>query len=380
MIILADKSNPFIEEACKNLGNVRVFESTSFDQAMLRDCDVLLCRSTLNINKELLQKSSVRFVATATSGFDHVDVRYLKQRGIGFAYAPGCNARSVAEYVISALLLVAARNRFELRGRSVGIIGVGCAGTEVERIVRVFDMIPVLNDPPLAAKTHDSRYRPLREALAADIVTLHVPLTESGPWPTMKMIGKDEFTAMQEGAIFINTSRGGVVDHDALIETVRRGKLGAVILDVHENEPAFRTDVLDYVDIATPHVAGHSFDGKIRGTHMVYEALCAFLGATPTWNYRAHVQAGIRLPRPALDAGLPLSYRLFRITRQVCPIDQDDRKLRELANLPDSERGPAFHRYRDNYTARREFCAYTLTGDFQPDEVPILEAMGFEID
>ncbi|NOY05874.1 MAG: 4-phosphoerythronate dehydrogenase [Chlorobi bacterium] len=367
MTILADKSNPFIKEACENLGRVRLFESTDFDSSMLAGCDVLLCRSSLVVNKDLLRKSSVRFVATATSGFDHVDVRYLRERGIRFAYAPGCNARSVAEYVVTALLLVAARRGFELRGKSVGIIGVGHVGTEVERMVRALEMIPILNDPPLASETGDPRYRPLSEALAADVVTLHVPLTSHGPWPTTKMIGKQEFASMKEGAVFLNTSRGGVVDHDALIEFARQGILGAVVLDVHENEPAFRTDVLDYIDVATPHVAGHAFDGKIRGTQMVYEALCAFLGVSPTWNYRMHVETSISLPRPALHPDLSLYYRLFRIIRQVCPVDQDDRKLRELADLPDDERGLAFHRYRNHYAARREFPAYKLTGDYLPD-------------
>jgi len=379
MNILADKSNPFIEEACQNLGQVRLFESTEFDSSMLGDCDVLLCRSTLEINRDLLHKSSVRFVATATSGFDHVDVRYLREKGIRFAYAPGCNARSVAEYVVSALLLLAARRGFELRGKSIGIIGVGHVGTEVERIVRALDMVPILNDPPLAAKTRDPRYRALQETLAADIVTVHVPLTNQGPWPTMKMIGKHEFASMRKGVRFLNTSRGGVVDHDALIEAAQKGRLGAVVLDVHENEPAFRTDVLDYVDVSTPHVAGHAFDGKIRGTQMVYEALCAFLGVSATWNYRTHIETSIPLPRPALHPDLSLCYRLFRIIRQVCPIDYDDRKLREFANLPDYERGPTFNQYRNYYAVRREFSVYKLTGDYLPDEVRVLKALGFEV-
>ncbi len=377
MIILADKSNPFIAEACGKLGLVRLFESTDFDNSLLHECDALISRSTLKINRDLLHNSSVRFVATATSGFDHVDVRYLQENGIGFAYAPGCNARSVAEYIVTALFLVAARHGFDLRGKSVGIIGVGHVGAEVERMVRALEMVPVLNDPPLAAETGDPRYRPLSEALAADIVTLHVPLTSHGPWPTTKMIGKREFAFMKEGAVFLNTSRGGVVDHDALIEAVRQGRLGAVVLDVHENEPVFRTDVLDYVDVATPHVAGHAYDGKIRGTQMVYEALCAFLNVSPTWDYRKHIETDIPLPRPALHPDLSLWYRLFRIIRHVCPIDQDDRKLRELADLPDSERGTAFHRYRNHYAARREFSAYKLIGDYPPDETHVLEALGF---
>ncbi|MBI4419049.1 MAG: 4-phosphoerythronate dehydrogenase, partial [Ignavibacteriales bacterium] len=213
--IVISKNSPGASDAFSTLGSVRELDSSEITAETVRDADTLIVRSETRVDRPLLENSAVRFVGTLTIGTDHVDLKYLKSRNIGFASAPGSNANSVAEYVVAALLTWADKDGIQLREKSIGIVGVGNVGRIVAKYAAVLGMRVILNDPPLARVTGDPRYRPLDELMEADIVTVHVPLTRSGQDATVHLFGTDRIRAMKRGSVLINTSRGAVVDSNA---------------------------------------------------------------------------------------------------------------------------------------------------------------------
>ncbi|MCK4325827.1 4-phosphoerythronate dehydrogenase, partial [bacterium] len=211
MKIVADKNIPFVEEAFGKLGEVATLPGRQINSSAVKEADVLLVRTVTRVDERLLKGSRVRFVATATIGLDHVDLDYLKKKGIGFASATGCNANSVAEYIVAALLIFAQRYEFSLSGKTIGVVGVGNVGSRVVEKAGILGMNVLQNDPPLARKTGESRFRPLEELLQkSDILTLHVPLSHEGEDATYHMANEALFEKMKKGGFFINTSRGAV--------------------------------------------------------------------------------------------------------------------------------------------------------------------------
>ncbi|MEK7996351.1 MAG: 4-phosphoerythronate dehydrogenase, partial [Planctomycetota bacterium] len=281
MKIIADANIPFVSECFSSIGQVRVVGGREITPSVAADADVLLVRSITAVGPELLTASKVRFVATATIGFDHIDRDFLEQNNIGFASAPGSNANSAAEYVIAGLLEVAQRHHLNLEGSSIGIIGVGNVGGRVASKCAALGMDVLLNDPPLQRQTQDAKYVPLDGLLGCDFITLHTPLTFEGPDKTHHLADERFLGSLKEGCVFVNASRGGVVDSRALKAAVRSGRLRAIVLDVWENEPAIDLELLKMVDIGTPHVAGYSLDGKIGGLIMIYKSVCEYFGLKP---------------------------------------------------------------------------------------------------
>jgi erythronate-4-phosphate dehydrogenase len=284
MKIVADPNIPFVREAFGALGEIVFVPGRQMDAAIVRDADLLLVRSVTPVNAALLDGSRVKFVATATIGTDHIDLDYLQSRSIGFSSAAGSNANSVAEYVVTAMLEVAHRRKFRLRDKTLGVIGVGNVGTRVSRYAEALGMRVLRNDPPRARTERLTDFVPIERVLSdADIITLHVPLTKEGAHATHHMVAKDTLAALEDRRpILINTSRGAVVDNKALLKAIDGERLGGVVLDVWENEPNISPELLDVVEIGTPHIAGYSFDGKANGTQMIYEAACKFFGIEPS--------------------------------------------------------------------------------------------------
>jgi erythronate-4-phosphate dehydrogenase len=364
--IIADSNIPHAADACAHLGDVTVLKSSEFSPETLRDCDILLCRSTRKIDAELLDGSRVRFVATATIGTDHIDADYLASRGIAWASAPGSNANSVSEYVTTALLVLAGEMGRRLSEMSIGVVGVGNVGSRVVRKCEALGMTVVQNDPPLARKTSEDRYRPLGELLSCDVITFHVPLTHDGEDPTFHLCDAALLDRLRPGAVLINSSRGPVVDGNALGHTVDSGRITAVVLDVWEGEPLFDPRLLAKVAIGTPHIAGHALDAKINGTKMVYEAACEFLGAEPRW-LPAAVLPPPKVPLIELDSTDRDDEDALRdAVGQLYDILQDDAMLRKMPS--DETRGEAFREFRRNYWPRREWHNTTvrLRGGSQP--------------
>jgi len=336
MKIVADPNVPYIHEAFASLGDVTLVPGRQLTAAHVSDADLLLVRSVTPVNAALLDDSRVRFVATATIGFDHVDVAYLAARGIGFATAAGSNANSVAEYIIATLFELAHRKNFRLRDKTLGVIGVGNVGTKVVHYARAIGIRVLTNDPPRQRTENLSDFVSLDRLIAeADILTLHVPLTKTGPDATFHLLEPCH-------GIVINSSRGAVLDNRCLLAA----KLDGLVLDVWENEPHILPELLAKSDLGTPHIAGYSFDGKVNGTRLIYEAACRHLGVAATWQ---PVLPAPLVPRLKITVmpGEDDEDVLRRIIRQVYDITGDDARLRA-----DYRR---FDKLRAEYPVRREF-------------------------
>ena len=358
--ILADHNIPYVREAFGTLGEVELFSGREIPVDKLRRTDVLLIRSVSRVTGELLEGTPVKMVCTATTGTDHVDVEALQKMGIAFANAAGSNANSVAEYVAAVLLELAVHFGFSLEEKVLGIVGVGRIGSLVKNIALGLGMRVLLNDPPLAEATGDPAFLPLDALMEADIVTLHVPLTRGGRHPTYHLFGAERLARLRPEAVLVNTSRGAVVDNQALADALARGKLRAAVLDVWENEPVPSAGLMRRVWIATPHIAGHSFDGKVKGTLMIYRAVCHYLGIAPTWRPES-VLPPPEVPRIRVEK---ISGRweedLLHIVRQVYNVWRDDRAMRKIAALPPDQRGRYFDSLRNHYPVRWEFYNTTL--------------------
>ena len=257
MKIVADANIPFVRECFSSIGEVTVMGGREMTPWLVADADILLVRSITPVGVDLLAGSKVRFVATATIGFDHVDLDFLRRNKIGFASAPGSNANSAAEYVIAGLLEIGRRRHLKLEGTSIGVIGVGNVGSRVARKCAALGMRIYLNDPLLQRQTGDPKYLPIEELYDCDFITVHTPLTFGGPDKTYHLVDEEFLDSLKEGCVFLNASRGGVVDSAALKAAIRSRRLKAVVLDVWENEPTIDIELLEMVDLGTPHIAGY---------------------------------------------------------------------------------------------------------------------------
>ena len=281
MIIALDHAIPYWKDAFSALGEVRPFPAKELKPGNIREADVLIVRSITAVNALLLDGSSVRFVAAASAGIDHIDQDYLKKRGIYFCYAPGCNADAASEYAITALFTVATRKGWKLKGKSLAVIGAGNVGSRVARKARILGMEVLLCDPPLRELTGDSVYLNLDNVAGADILSFHVPLVFGGQYPTWHMVNGKMLDRLSPKQFIINCARGPVVDNPGLKSALLKRKIGGAVLDVWEGEPRIDYDLLELVDIGTPHIAGSGVDGKIKATEMVRDELCRFYSITP---------------------------------------------------------------------------------------------------
>ena len=408
--ILADRNIPYAKEAFSALGDVATLPSTELVAEAMRAVDVLLVRSTVKVNEALLGGSQVRFVATATIGTDHMDLPWLEERGIAWASAPGSNADSVGQWFASALLTLAERRGFAIDELTVGVIGVGNVGSRVARIADALGCAVLRCDPPRAraeaftrtgtlggllepppgsaarqargaGSTPEGEFHSLDALVpACDLLTFHVPLTHDGPDATLHLLDRTRLARLRGRAIVVNASRGAVVDNAALVEARKAGQVGAALFDVFEREPAVDAEVVAACDLATPHVAGHSLDGKANGTRMIYEALCSHLGVAARWTPRR------ALPPPpvralAVDArGLTDEATALLVLRRFYRIENDDDALRHIARLPVTERGAAFQRYRASYPERRELHGLRVQLlPERPRAEALLTALGAEV-
>jgi erythronate-4-phosphate dehydrogenase len=331
------------------------------------------------VNEKLLAGSSVKFVATATIGFEHVDTSYLKKRGIGFASAPGSNANSVAEYIVAALLSVGKKRKITLAGKSIGVVGVGNVGSRVAKKCLALGMKVKLNDPPLARQTGDPKYRPLNELFDCDFITFHTPLTKEGQDKTFHLADDNFFASLKPGCVFINTSRGGVHDTASLKAAIKSGKFGAVILDVWENEPNIDCELLRIVDISTPHIAGYSFDGKIAGMIMIYDAACKYFKVEPKHKIEDFLPPP-KVPQITIEKIGPDQQEVLRdVVQQVYVINRDDFNTREIAMVDPQIRGKFFDDLRKNYPVRREFQNTTVILNQNSETLTnMLKGIGFK--
>lgn len=368
------------EKAFSHAGETVVIPDRDITREDLLDADALIVRSKTKINRELLQNTPVKFVGTATAGTDHIDAETLASMGIYWCGSPGCNANSVSEYIVAALLTLGRRHSFDLEDKTIGVIGCGNVGSLVIKKCHALGMNVLRNDPPLSAVSADPDFVPLENLLAeSDFVTLHVPLVKHKPWPTEKMADYLFFEQLKPGAVFINAARGSICDYDALQDAQAGGAVSRLVLDVWSPEPAFSTDVLKMTDIASPHIAGHSYEGKLNGTIACYNELCNFFEISKDWDIAQSLPAP-EVPTIEMDCAQRDDEEvLYDIIRQVYDIEEDDRLIRGAAEHCEIDRARNFDALRKTYRMRREFMNTQVTlNNASPSLTRKVKAMGFQ--
>lgn len=328
---VVDKNIPFLKGLLEPYGTVDYLTEPEMTPEALHDADALMVRTRTKCNAQLLAGSKCRFVGTCTIGTDHLDLPWLAANGITATNAPGCNAPAVAQYVMASILSL--HNR-PLSQYTIGIVGVGNVGKIVENWARQLDMRVMLCDPPREQAEGGDGWSSLAEiARKADIVTFHTPLDAT----TRHLADADFFRSLRRAPIFINASRGPVVDNDALVAAIESGLVSHAVVDCWEGEPdAINRRLLELADIATPHIAGYSYEGKVRATRMVLDAMCRCLGLP-------HIEMEQKVP-----AGAAQSVNATAIIRSYDP----------LADTMALKAAPAdFETMRNNYPLRHETSA-----------------------
>jgi len=376
MNLIIDENIAFAKEAFSYFGKVILVDGRTLTNKVVKDADALIIRSITKVDEELLSKSKVRFVGTATIGTDHIDLDYLKKHNITCADAKGCNADSVAEYVFTALMKAASEKKLSLKSKTIGVVGIGNIGSRVARIAESFGMKVLKNDPPLERKGIGKNYVSLEEILKADIITLHVPLSFEGIDKTHHLINEKILKKIRENIILINTSRGAVIDNEALLDE-SSGKYLELVIDVWENEPDINIDLMKATKIATAHIAGYSFEGKVSGTKMIYKSLCKFLNIKPTWQPKLPL---IERKDLQLSDGKSDEEKLFKLFSSIYDIEKDDARLREISTYKLNEQAGYFDLLRKSYPVRREFSNFTVQlSEKEKHLKPILESFRFKV-
>lgn len=340
MKIVADKHIPFLEGVFEPYAEVVYIDGRSITHEDLIDADAMIIRTRTKCNADLLDGTGVRIIATATIGTDHIDLPYCADKGIEVHNAEGCNAGGVMQYVFSSLYGVAARKAIKLDGFNFGIVGVGNVGRKVEAMARYLGFNVLRCDPPRAEAEGEEGFCSLDYLLAnSQIVTMHVPLNET----TRGMVDEEFFLKMQLGTIFINAARGEIMDEKALKEAYP--KLGAAIIDTWNNEPDVDEELIDMVDVATPHIAGYSYQGKQNGTAMSVQAVARFFGIEELYGY--YPEADIPDHEPVLlDLKGKKQGEIAAVFQYNYPIFTDDFRFRMEPHN--------FEKMRSNYQYRRE--------------------------
>ncbi|WP_426696471.1 4-phosphoerythronate dehydrogenase [Aeromonas hydrophila] len=371
MKIVVDENMPHARELFAEFGEVIPLPGRQMQAADLQEADVLLVRSVTRVDAALLASCPrLSFVGTATIGTDHVDKGLLAERGIPFFSAPGCNKYSVGDYVLSALLVLAERHELNLSEMSLAVIGAGNTGECVAGKAEALGMRVLRCDPPRAraAEANEAaQFVDYQQALGADIVSFHVPITHQGPDATFHLLDAAQIAARPAGQILINASRGEVWDNQALLARQQSQAPLRLVMDVWEREPEPLQALVPHTELATPHIAGYSLEGKARGTWMLYEALCRQLGHTPRQDLQS------LLPTPEVrevTPGQPADQALIKqLVHLIYDVRRDDARFRNRLGVAGS-----FDEQRKHYPERRELSSLQLKGPFAGDT---LARLGF---
>ena len=341
----------------------------------VRDAGAIITRTRTICNRQLLEGSAVKVIASATIGFDHIDTAWAEANGIVWKNAPGCNSSSVMQYMASVLVTLARKKGFRLEGKTLGVVGVGNVGSKLAALARILGMELLLCDPPRARAEGPQGFVSLEELVrGSDIISCHVPLIREGEDRTFHLFDRTLIDSMGPGQYLVNSSRGPVVDNEAMTSALRTGRIGGAILDVWEREPEPDPELIALADIATPHIAGYSADGKANGTRESVRTVARVLGLPlEDWQPRG-------LPDPAYGrlvfsidaAGKTREEILSEAILHTYDVTRDDRALRQNPEM--------FEKLRGDYPIRREFSAYTVCAENAPaDALDALEALGFKL-
>ena len=351
--IVIDRDIPFIQGVFEPFASVSYLEGSAISATDVYDADALIIRTRTKCNRKLLENSSVRYIATATIGFDHIDTEYCKQNNIQWNNAEGCNSASVMQYMASALAHLAVEKNVDLTAKTIGIIGVGHVGKKIAMLADILGMKKLLYDPPRALIEGNEIFTSLEDIQEnSDIITFHVPLQHGGLNATFHFADDFFFNQLKKKPFIINTSRGEVVDTKALIQSLEQGIVSGCILDVFENEPNIEKTLIDQCILATPHIAGYSADGKSNATQHVVQSIGTFFDfPLKEWKIPA-------IPPPECPDIFIHNYTenilLFYCLLTSYNIALDDAKLRNQPTL--------FERFRNHYPIRREYQSFTVHG------------------
>ncbi len=360
MRILVDENIPQGDTAFAPYGDVQRFAGRKLGPADLQDAQALIVRSITKVNADLLKGSRINFVGTATIGTDHVDLDWLKNQGIGFASAPGCNANSVAEYIVAALLELQAEKGLALEQVRLGIVGYGNVGRRLRQKAEALGLKVWLCDPPLQELGFPETIHTLSTLLEqCNVISLHVPLVKKGPHATLGLFNTATLAQLPGPITLFNTCRGEVTEEAALLEGLKSGLLRHLILDVFPGEPKPNPDLWRNCDFISPHVAGYSLQGKLGGTQQVLAAFCQHF-AFP---------APAQLPEPAPtspvialssgNAANPPWAAVRQAVTHAYSLREEDMRLRMALNEADP--AAAFDRLRRDYPIRHEFTRFRVT-------------------
>lgn len=374
MKIVADDKIPFLKGALEPYADVVYISGSKISRIDLKDADALLIRTRTKCNESLLKGSTVKFIGTATIGYDHIDTVYCDKNGIKWTNAPGCNSSSVQQYITAVLLKIANDREISLKGRILGIVGAGSVGSKVEKTANAFGMKTLINDPPRERKEGPGRFVSFDTVLReSDIITLHVPLNRTEADRTFHMFSGEIFSKLGKKVWFINSSRGEVVETASLKNAVRLGLIEGAVIDVWENEPDIDTELLSLASVSTPHIAGYSTDGKANGTSMIVNSLSSFFGLPLKGWYPSDIPQPEKTVIDIDCKGRNEEDIAHEIVKMTYDVGYDDKNLR---NTPGD-----FEKLRGNYRVRREFTSFrvVLKNSYQEIE-NMLKQLGFNTD
>ena len=349
MKFIIDDKIPYIKGALEPYAEVVYLPGNGISKQDVQDADGLIIRTRTLCNAALLEGSRLRFIATATIGYDHIDTAFCQKQGIAWTNAAGCNAQSVAQYIASAIVTLSLKYKFDLKTKTIGIVGVGNVGKRVADMAETLGMSVLLNDPPREEREEKNNFASLEQIKEeADIITFHPPLTKEGKYPTCHIAGDSFFSGLDKKPIIINSARGEIIDTAALKNAITKGKLGGVVIDCWENEPEIDLELLAKIDIGTPHIASYSADGKANATSMSVQAVSRFFRlGSDDWKVDD-------LPAPQDPVIYMEKEDIPKAVLHSCDILQDDAKLRNNPAL--------FEKWRGDYPLRREYGAYKIEG------------------
>jgi len=385
MRIVADADILSVRESFSSLGELELVEGRQINSGHLRDADALLVRSITRVDKSLLADSAVRFIGTATSGIDHVDSDYLNNRNIQFAHARGCNANAVTEYCFAALDFLSLRRGWDCQDKLFSLIGAGHVGGLLARKLRALGIQCVAYDPLIAAsrqaelETTGVEFVSYREALQADVISFHVPLSKSGPYPTYHLLSLDEINNLPRDCVLLNTSRGSVIANRDLRQALGKRHDLQVVLDVWEQEPNLDPALLDQVCLATPHIAGYSIEAKLNATSSLLTQFCQFFQVEPpaqTGDHEGGLQH-LEIAEHQLDSS---DSNCSGLILKALPLDQIDNDLR-ASFAEDAGQGAAtFDKLRRQLAGRHEFSACQVaSSNLTVEQQRMLQVLGFTV-
>lgn len=382
MRLVADENIPLLDNFFAPFGDIVRLPGRSIDRGALIAADILLVRSVTPVTPALLRGTPVRFVGTCTIGTDHLDLPGLAAAGVSVASAPGCNARGVVEYVLSCLLTLAERTGESWRDKTVGILGIGEVGGRLVSTLEAVGVRCLRCDPPRADRGEAGLHTIDELVARADVISCHVPLTRAGEHPTFHLFDQARLQALRPGAWLINSSRGPVLDNQALATVLQERPDVQVALDVWEHEPEADPVLARLCALVTPHIAGYSLDGKLRGTEQIYRALCEHLQQPPSISLQTLAPAAGRAS-VQFSADTPAEWILARALRWVYDVRDDDARMRHMLEAATSPAGirAGFDSLRKHYPLRREASLLDIAGtdNFSQEAVPLLRAAGFTI-